>query len=229
MLAGKWQVKVCGMRVPEQIQALVTLPVDWMGIILVPESPRFAGKEKKLGDWLLNHQDLFGRIKKTGVFVNEPLENVLHAVQDYGLDAVQLHGDESAAYCRELLTLCEVARLPKPVLLKAIGIAKSSDLPLPADPLQEIIDYWLFDTKGPARGGNGIRFDWSVLENYRDGKPFFLSGGIGPESIEALLGFNHPLMHGIDINSRFETEAGIKDITLIQSFLEELNNKMLDL
>lgn len=226
MVEGKWKIKVCGMLLPEQMIALSGLPVDYMGIILVPESPRFAGKDEALAPWLIEQQETFAEIKKTGVFVNAPLEEVLHAMQDYGLSVLQLHGDESADYCRELLYLCEVARLPKPELIKAVSIEGTKDIPAADHPLQELIDYWLFDTKGPLRGGNGKTFDWLVLDTYQKGKGFFLSGGIGPEHADVLADFNHPLMSGLDINSRFETEPGIKDLQKIEDFIQELTIKL---
>lgn len=226
MVAGKWKIKVCGMSLLEQMIALARLPVDYMGIILVPESPRFAGKHETLAPWLLEQEENFAAIKKTGVFVNAPIEEVMHAMQDYGLSVLQLHGDESADYCRELLYLCEVARLPKPEMIKAVSIDGTKDIPSADHPLQDLIDYWLFDTKGPLRGGNGRTFDWSVLGTYQEGKGFFLSGGIGPEHVPALAAFSHPLMRGLDINSRFESGPGVKDLQKIEDFIQELSIKL---
>lgn len=225
MKPANWLIKVCGMTDPQQISELAKLPVDFMGIILVPESPRYAGKNAGLPEWLQSNRELLAGVKKTGVFVNAPLETVLHALQDYELQALQLHGDESVSYCRELLYLCEASRLPKPILIKAVAIASATDFPAPDDPMHEVVDYWLFDTKGAARGGNGTTFDWALLETYQSGKPFLLSGGIGPEHSDTLLQLDHPLLCGVDLNSRFESRPGLKNLDVLHQFIHHLKAK----
>jgi phosphoribosylanthranilate isomerase len=149
-----------------------------------------------------------------GVFVNEQPEEILRKVEEYRLDYVQLHGDESPDACRRLRDAgCAV--------IKAFSVLSAADLQhTPAyDPF---VDYFLFDAKGSERGGTGKRFDWPLLEAYRGHVPFLLSGGIGPEHVADLSAFRHPQMAGIDLNSRFESAPAMKDTVRIEQFIRHL-------
>ncbi len=176
-------------------------------------------------------------IKKVGVFVDAPLDEVLEKVVQYQLDAVQLHGKESVAYCdalrhAELVSASHKDETPKQVrgngmeIIKVFSIKDNFDFSVLKD-YETVCDYFLFDTKGKLPGGNGYTFDWSVLENYPSTKPFFLSGGIGLESVEKLKEFkNSPASkycYAIDVNSKFELEPGRKDITTLKVFQESLS------
>ena len=147
-----------------------------------------------------------------GVFVDASLEDVRQHIRDYGLNLVQLHGKESPDYVSDLK--------PFPVI-KAFNIATADDL-LQTKAYEGIADYFLFDTKGKTIGGNGEKFDWSVLNHYQGTTPFLLSGGIGPDDAESVKTFQHPKCIGIDLNSRFEIEPALKDVGKIKRFLEKI-------
>lgn len=201
-------IKVCGITEMKQLQQLDGLDIDFAGLIFYPESARFAGdklpkKEVKKADFDL---------KKTGVFVNPELIDVLDAIDDYGLEVVQLHGDESPEMCDDLSGEAEV--------IKAFRITGEEDIDSLVAPYDAVCDYYLFDTGGlkESFGGTGRQFDWNVLTRAKIEKPFFLSGGIGPEDAARVKAFKHPDLFGVDINSRFEISPGVKDMSKILQF-----------
>ncbi|MER3318645.1 MAG: phosphoribosylanthranilate isomerase [Allomuricauda sp.] len=209
-------LKVCGMNHnPEEV---AQLQPDYLGFIFwEPSSRYFSGEIPKLPS----------SIKKVGVFVDAPLEVVLEKIGNYQLDAVQLHGKESAVYCRELKEsfLLFRAQSRNPEIIKVFSIKDDFDFDVLKD-YEEVCDYFLFDTKGKLPGGNGYTFDWSVLEKYPSDKPYFLSGGIGLESKEKLQDFlNSPASENcfsIDVNSKFESAPGLKNIEDLKIFIESL-------
>ena len=196
-------VKVCGMRDAANIRQLEALGIDWMGMIFWPKSKRYVSTPPV---YLPQH------VRKVGVFVDASLDAIRQHVEDYHLDIVQLHGQESPETLKALKPL---------TLIKAFNIATPEDLQK-TEPYEGLADYFLFDTKGESVGGNGEKFDWSVLDNYQGKTPFLLSGGIGSEDAEVVKTFHHPKCIGIDLNSRFETEPGLKDITKLKQFLEAI-------
>jgi phosphoribosylanthranilate isomerase len=146
-----------------------------------------------------------------GVFVNADLEAVILKVLNCELGYVQLHGSESPEYCQEVRTY--------PVkVIKAFGVGRDFDFSQ-LEPYLPHVDYFLFDTKAETHGGTGVQFDWSVLDAYKLDKPFFLSGGIGPNDVERIQNFRHPQLVGIDLNSKFETEPAYKDIEALKTFI----------
>lgn len=196
-------VKVCGMRDAGNICELEALGIHWMGMIFWPKSKRFVSVPPSY---------LPKQTRKVGVFVDATEEDIRQYVEAYQLDMVQLHGQESPDFLKSLKSL---------TIIKAFNIATAEDLQKTAD-YEGLADYFLFDTKGKAVGGNGEKFDWSVLDSYHGSTPFLLSGGIGPEDASSVKSFRHQKCIGIDLNSRFETEPGLKDITKIKQFLEEI-------
>lgn len=198
------KLKICGMKYPDNILEVGSLLPDYMGFIFWKKSARYFDGQMP---------DLPQSIKKTGVFVNANKEEIEATVTKYDLQAIQLHGNESVAFCHDL----------KNTLAKKIEIIKvfSVDDAFDFDQLQAfetVCDYFLFDTKGKLPGGNGTTFDWKVLENYSSKKPFFLSGGIGLDEmnlVNEILKTNLPI-HAIDVNSKFEVAAGLKDKELLQ-------------
>lgn len=178
--------KVCGMRDAQNIRDVEALGIDWIGMIFWPKSKRYVAE---VPSYLPEH------LKKVGVFVDSTLDDILQHISDYQLDIIQLHGQESPDFAKAL----------KPhTIIKAFNIEKADDL-LQTEKYKGIADYFLFDTKGKMAGGNGQKFDWSVLTAYQGKTPFLLSGGIGPEDAESVRSFHHPRCIGIDLNSRFES------------------------
>ncbi len=215
------RVKVCGTTDPENIEALLSLPIDYIGFIFYNRSKRYIGK-KNLGEWIQEHTDLFGDVKRVGVFVNAEVDEILNMIHDYQLDYVQLHGNESAEYCAELRSYWEISSIRKAKVIKAFPIDEDFDFEL-TRPYEGKCELFLFDTNGEHHGGNGITFDWSILENYNGPTPFLLAGGIDSGMEEAIRNLSLPQLIGVDINSKFELEPGLKDVEKVKSFTDLLN------
>ena len=215
------KVKVCGLREPENIAAVNGLGVDYLGLIFHPDSPRFAGQES-LSEWIGDNVAEFSETDLVGVFVNGEIDYLLNTVHDYHLDWVQLHGKESPGYCQELKLLWSVNTLRKASIAKAFPITPDFNF-RQTDAYAGSCGLFIFDTGGQAvPGGTGTKWDWSKLDEYRGPVPFLLSGGIGPDDAAAIAAVNHPQFKGIDLNSRFETEPGIKDVERLRGFLSQL-------
>ena len=152
-----------------------------------------------------------------GVFVDATIEDILQYINDYTLDIIQLHGHEAPDFIQRLRSLCGDSI----ATIKAFNIATTEDIDA-TKPYEGVVDYFLFDTKGKSVGGNGEKFDWSVLEAYRSDTHFLLSGGIGLDDAERVKGFCHPKCVGIDLNSKFEVSPALKDINKLKIFLEQL-------
>jgi len=205
------KLKICGMLDPANIAQVAALQPDYLGFIFYPKSKRFIGH---LSAATMNA--IPAAICKTGVFVDEQLHQVQEYIVKFNLSAVQLHGDECPNYCKDLKKLN-----PSITLIKAFGVAEGFDFKI-LNPYQKIVDYFLFDTKTPGYGGSGISFNWSLLKAYHLKVPYFLSGGIGPESLDDLQQINDPYLFAIDINSKFELAPGLKDIAKITEFKNKL-------
>ncbi|MDP4239151.1 MAG: phosphoribosylanthranilate isomerase [Bacteroidota bacterium] len=202
-------IKVCGMKFPENIQAVAALCPEFMGFIFYPKSPRYAEPqdEKVL-------QVLPRKIMKIGVFVNETLDEILSVVKKYSLQGVQLHGTEPD-------DLCYTLRAAGLIVIKAFAISGTTDFKA-TDDYEGTCDFFLFDTKTPAHGGSGVKFDWSVLSAYVGGTRFILSGGISVDDLESIKQINHPKLAGVDLNSKFEVWPGEKDVALLEAFISGL-------
>ena len=205
----KFKIKVCGMSQASNIANVAELQPDYLGFIFYDKSPRaISSVSAELIKYVPE------TIKTVGVFVNEDLELVIDNVIKYKLKAVQLHGSEEPAYCEALKeTGVEV--------IKAFGIREGFEFNLLENYLKAV-DYFLFDTQTEQHGGSGKQFDWSLLKNYRLDKPYFLSGGIGLEQIEQLNEIDDDRLFAIDVNSKFETEPGFKDINKLKQFFNGL-------
>ncbi len=205
-------IKVCGITEMKQLQQLDGLDIDFAGMIFYKDSPRYIGGKLNAKDIKKADFDL----KKTGVFVNPEMIEVLDAIDEYGLDVVQLHGDETPEMCEDLSSEVEV--------IKAFRIKGDEDIDKLVAPYDAVCDYYLFDTGGlkESFGGTGQQFDWSILAKAKIEKPFFLSGGIGVEDAARVKAFKHPDMFGVDINSKFEVSPGVKDMKLLLQFKQGL-------
>ena len=219
----KLQIKVCGMREPENIRALNALDVDMMGLIFYPKSPRYvrsipvsAGIVPDRAASLLRP-----RAKLVGVFVNEMPQTVVTHAYNYRLDYIQLHGNETPTYIDNLKRTLIPDILPDVKIIKAISIREADDVKRWRQ-YEGHIDLLLFDTKCKTIGGSGEQFDWSVLSTYDGDIPFLLSGGIGPQDAESIRQFKHPMFAGIDVNSKFEDAPAHKDIDKLQNFISSI-------
>jgi len=204
-------IKVCGITQFKQLSQLEGLGIDYAGLIFVKDSPRYVGDLLKKSE--VKKADL--DIKITGVFVNPEMIDVLDAIDEYGLDAVQLHGDESAEMCDDLSGEVEV--------IKAFRVKNDTAIDALVSPYDGVCDFYLFDTGGQEKlGGTGKSFNWDILKNARIEKPFFISGGISLDDAARLKAFKHPDFFGVDINSMFEKEPGVKDMGAILQFKQAL-------
>lgn len=210
MRTHKLHIKVCGLTRLDELPRLEAMGVDFAGMIFYPPSPRYIASVPQTAP-TPSYQ---GRLRKVGVFVNAPEAWIEWAVKRYDLQVIQLHGDESPAYC---------ARLRE----KGLNIIKTfpvADDPFPdTRPYETSCDYFLFDTASLQKGGTGKRFNWQMLHAYQGNIPFFLSGGIGPEHVPEILSLSHPQLFAVDINSRFEIAPGIKNLAQIKQFICQLN------
>lgn len=215
------KVKVCGMREIENIREVARLPLDMMGFIFYPRSPRVVKDAEKLSG-MLRESVLPKRISRVGVFVNAAIEEVLSKTHAFDLDYIQLHGGESPSYCAELQNIWRSTGLKKAGIIKAFSVGEEMDFDI-CSPFEHYCSHFLFDTKTPEYGGSGKSFPWELLADYKGKVPFLLSGGIGPDAVTALRHFAHPLWAGIDVNSRFETAPGLKDTVALEQFIGYLN------
>lgn len=200
-------IKVCGMRGAENIRAVEVLGIDVMGFIFWKPSSRYVGAKPSY---------LPENCRRAGVFVDASVEDILAAVENFRLDVLQLHGHETPDAIAALKE-----RIPGVDIVKSLAVAGPEDLAR-TTAYEGVCDYFLFDTKGRLPGGNGSQFDWSVLRRYKGRLPFLLSGGIGPEDAQRIREFSVPGCIGIDLNSRFETAPGLKDVAALKTFIETI-------
>ena len=208
------RVKVCGMTRLDQVRQLDEMGVDFAGFIFYPKSPRYAGKHMS-GEQLKKMKLHLGKV---GVFVHATYDEVMRHVDEYGLDMVQLHGDETPRFCEQLANYVTV--------IKVFRLGEDDPINWIIRPYEDSCDMFLFDTLGVGYGGTGKKFNWDLLKDTSLNKLFFLSGGIEPGDAEKLKAFaREPIakkLFSIDINSKFELEPGIKDMEKIKKLLGEL-------
>lgn len=197
-------IKVCGITEQDQLDQISEL-VDMTGMIFYPRSPRYLTK------FIEGNAS-----NRVGVFVNETEDAIREIADRHKLDVIQLHGSESPELCAALRTDFKV--------IKAFGIDESFDFEVLND--YRNVDHFLFDTQTKNHGGSGRQFNWQLLDKYSLDTPFLLSGGIGPEHISEILEISHPQFAGIDLNSKFETQPGIKDIQKLKDFTNELRHNI---
>lgn len=199
------------MRDPVNIAGvLAATSPDYLGFIFYPKSKRFVGF-RPLPEVLAVVPD---SVKKVGVFVDETLETVLLISDHWNLEAVQLHGKESPEFCEQL-------KIRGLIVIKAFSIDESFGFEA-LEAYRQSCDFFLFDTKGLLPGGTGQKFNWQVLSNYQLDRPFFLSGGIGPDDSNLINELRHPQLLGIDINSGFEISPAVKDVERIRIFISKI-------
>lgn len=205
---------MCGITLAQQFLELNELGVDYGGMIFYKPSKR------SMADKLLPSEVNLPNLKtqKVGVFVNENANYILEQVQKYGLQLIQLHGDETVAFCNYLSDYVKV--------IKAFRIGDDvTDIDRVVNEYIDACDYYLFDKASVGVfGGTGMKFNWETLANAKINKPFFLSGGLAVEEVESLKEFTHPYLYSYDINSRFEIEPGVKNMELIKEFITKIKS-----
>jgi len=196
------------MRDPLNLEQVCALLPEFVGYIFYPRSKRFVGLHPDPALF-----DIPGpAIKKVGVFVDEEISQVRKSIESYGLEAVQLHGSESADYCQQLSG--------EPVELIKVLDPHGSYPEL--ESFMEVVDHFLFDSAGTGYGGTGQKFDWKLIENLPLSIPFLLSGGIGPGDAGLIRALNLKGLMGVDVNSRFELSPGLKDVERLKEFIIEI-------
>jgi len=220
------------MRDPENIRAVASLPIDLMGFIFYEKSPRYIRNTGIL--------PAPAHVQRVGVFVNAAFDFIVEKIKTHQLSYLQLHGDESPEYCRDIQREIEATRTPtlkgeQPTfspnsdeiqLIKAFRVNEDFDFS-ETKKYEKYCAYFLFDTKKKKTtsqreeeyGGTGKKFNWQILQQYTGDTPFLLSGGIGAEDVEAVQNFSHPQFEGIDLNSKFEREPALKNVQKIEDFL----------
>lgn len=201
------KIKICGMADAAIMHQLAELNISMLGFIFYPKSPRYVVDKIQPNEI----DKIPDTIQKVGVFVNTPSEEIIKLANEYHLDTIQLHGSESQDLCAEL----KISGLR---VWKAFNLTKQNNF----KDYEKYCEYFLFDTPSEKHGGTGEKFDWSLLDRYKGSKPFLLSGGISAKDAEEVKQIHHPQMAGIDINSKFEIQPGIKDFELIKKFIKEL-------
>lgn len=220
-------IKVCGMRDAQNIREVSQLGVDMIGMIFYPKSPRYVEMQSSHAGIIPDYVKEDINIKsakspaRVGVFVDDMVQNIVTRVVNYHLDYVQLHGNEPREMCENLRLTLDPDIRPGIKIIKAISVSDASDIQKYKEYVGAV-DLFLFDTKCKTVGGSGQQFDWQVLEQYDGEVPFLLSGGIGPEDASRLHAFHHPKCIGIDLNSRFEIEPGVKNVEKLKGFLNEI-------
>jgi phosphoribosylanthranilate isomerase len=203
------RLKICGLRTLENIRDVLRYEPDFTGFIFYAQSPRFV---KGPYQWI-GKLDTGPSVRKVGVFVNDTIENMLKITKEADIEVVQLHGQESRETCMAL-------KQKGLHVIKVFSVGDHFSFEEMRD-FPGAVDFFMFDTCGKYLGGNGIPFDWSLLENYPYQVPFFLSGGIGLDNIGHVKFLNHPMLYAVDVNSRLESGPGIKDIGLLGKFIKE--------
>lgn len=221
-------IKVCGMRDAENIREVSSLGIDLMGFIFWPKSSRYVTQMSsragiipdRVGEESKESIASSG-LKKVGVFVDDMPQNIVTRIYNFGLDYVQLHGQESPVMIENLRRTLSDSIAPDIKIIKALSIREADDVKRWRE-YRDCVDMFLFDTKCETVGGSGKHFDWTVLDAYDGDIPFLLSGGIGPDDAERVRQFAHPMCVGIDLNSRFEVEPAFKDVVKLKDFVTEL-------
>jgi phosphoribosylanthranilate isomerase (EC 5.3.1.24) len=228
-------VKVCGMRDADNIREVAALGVDMIGFIFWPKSPRcvqlissqagiipdYSEERYRQAATGQQAQTAATQPQRVGVFVGEMPQTIVSYVYNYGLDYVQLHGQEKPVMIENLKHTLIPDIAPRIKIIKALSIRNREDV-RQYKAYEGVADLLLFDTKCETMGGSGEQFAWQVLDAYDGNTPFLLSGGIGPDDVEKVKAFAHPKCLGVDLNSRFETEPGRKDVERLRNFLQQI-------
>ncbi len=208
------KVKICGMK--HNVAEVAALKPDYLGFIFYGNSPRNY-KESKI---IPISED----IKKVGVFVDQSVDEIIVLVKNFQFDVIQLHGEQPVEFVSLLISELKNSKIDQVEIWKVFSIKDTFDFSVLKD-FENLVSKFLFDTKGKEKGGNGFTFDWRILKDYKSTKPFILSGGIGMAEISEVKKIQQSGLpiYGIDVNSKFEIEAGLKDISALKKLKELLD------
>jgi phosphoribosylanthranilate isomerase len=209
------KIKVCGLRDADNIKAVAALEPDYMGFIFYNKTPRFVDD---IGIEVLGAIPSY--TNKTAVFVDESAKTISALIDKYNFDFVQLHGNETPAFCKALRD--------QAIVIKAFGIHNEFDFSQ-LSKYKNKVDLFLFDAKTDIHGGSGKTFDWDVLDKYEMDIPFFLSGGLSLDNLEEVKKITHPQFYGVDLNRKFEISPGMKDIEKLEkafTMLKSINDEI---
>ena len=203
------RIKICGISTPDTLDAVIEARADCVGFNFFPPSPRHVA----IGDLSALAARAGDRLKKIGVYV-DPDDELLAATIAVGdLDAIQLHGSETPERAAQVK-----ARFRKPVW-KVLSVATAADVAL-AEAYAGTADFVLFDAKTPRDaslpGGMGLRFDWSLLRQYRGALPWGLAGGLTPGNVAQAIAETGAAL--VDTSSGVESAPGAKDVAKIAAF-----------
>jgi len=215
------KIKICGMRDGENIRQVEELGADWIGMIFQSESPRnvtmiptHAGIIPDRATDLTPHDSALKPVGKVGVFIDEMAQNIITRVVNFRLDVIQLNGNEPPTLIRNLRRTLDPDICPNVSFWKTISVSTPEDLDTYLR-YEDCVDMFVFDLKKID--------DINLLDAYKGEKPFLLSGEIGPDDAERIRCFSHPCCIGIDLNTQFETEPGMKDVSLLKQFLSRIS------
>lgn len=208
------KLKVCGNILPEQVKTFDDLGVDMAGFNFYTASPRYM--RQKISPEKM--KQLKGKFARVGIFVNARYDELVRTVEEYRLDMVQLSGDETPEYCAKIADFISV--------IKVFRLAGKENLDPLTIPYKNVCDFFMFDTAGTGYGSTGKKFNWKLLEKAPPAKPYFLSGGIEPADVEKIrdlaAGPAGAKLFAVDVNSKFEMGAGVKDMNKLKQFIDAL-------
>jgi phosphoribosylanthranilate isomerase len=208
------RIKICGIMKPDQGAAIVQLGIDSLGFICVPSSPRYVTPAQiaTIGQAL---PAVGYPVKKIGVFANADLGTIAATLAEGQLTGIQLHGDESIAFCQQARI-----NLPGVELIKAIRVRDQADLER-AKSYSAIVDYLLLDAYHPEQlGGTGQAIDWAMLAQFQPDCPWLLAGGLRPDNIAQALAQLKP--NGVDLSSGVEHSPGDKDLQKVALLVDRV-------
>jgi len=202
------RIKICGITCLDDALCAADAGVDALGFIFYDKSPRAI--EPEAAQQIIAQLPPF--VDAVGVFVDGAMDRTAEVIRGCGLNYAQLHGMESAEYCRDLAAQAAPCRV-----LKALRVGPHSTA-ADATPYRDSVQGFLLDTfHKQAVGGTGETFDWSMISRLQIEKPFLLAGGLDVTNIRAALERVQP--YGVDANSGLELTPGRKDHDLIRHFI----------
>ena len=206
------RVKICGITQAEQGQKIAALGATALGFICVERSPRYITPEAIR----IIVDALPPEIDKVGVFAQTTIKAIAATVSAANLNAIQLHGDESPDFCRQLRQVIS----PDIEIIKAFRVKTAESLAATAA-YTDWVDTLLLDAYHPQMlGGTGETLNWDDLQAFKPALPWLLAGGLNPDNITTALAQLQP--DGIDLSSGVERSPGDKDLAKVARLFEKI-------